>query len=158
MEPCSRAWFSISPPGESGLPVPMPTPMLAMDLRTALLTSAQMAEADRLTLASGMSAINLMDNAGRQVANEIRRRWAPRPVIVLCGHGSNALTCIVVAPTASLADAPCLLADLCYSGLLIGPGAGIGALTRQAVLDADALAREKARQTTTQGQPCTRWC
>ena len=61
-----------------------------------------------------------------------------------------ALTSIMVAPTASLADATCLLADLRYSGLLIGPGAGIGELTRQAVLamlatgrpavlDADAL-------------------
>jgi NAD(P)H-hydrate epimerase len=65
------------------------SPILSLDSRTALLTAGQMALADSLTLASGIADIALMENAGRPVAQEIARRWAPRPVIVLCGPGSN---------------------------------------------------------------------
>jgi NAD(P)H-hydrate epimerase len=55
----------------------------------ALLTASQMAEADRLTMLSGISEITLMENAGRPVAEAITQRWTRRPVIVLCGPGSN---------------------------------------------------------------------
>lgn len=55
----------------------------------ALLTATQMAEADRLTVVSGISEIRLMENAGRPVARAIVDRWSPRPVLVLCGPGSN---------------------------------------------------------------------
>jgi NAD(P)H-hydrate epimerase len=48
-----------------------------------------MAEADLLTVASGISNNALMDNAGHPVAKAIMDRWTPRPVIVLCGPGSN---------------------------------------------------------------------
>ncbi|MDQ6685496.1 MAG: NAD(P)H-hydrate dehydratase [Pseudomonadota bacterium] len=48
-----------------------------------------MAVADRLTVASGIADITLMENAGRPVAREIAKRWSPRPVVVLCGPGSN---------------------------------------------------------------------
>ncbi len=61
----------------------------ALDCSTALLTAKQMAEADRLTVASGISNNALMDNAGHPVAKAIMDRWTPRPVIVLCGPGSN---------------------------------------------------------------------
>ncbi|MEO8314507.1 MAG: NAD(P)H-hydrate dehydratase [Pseudomonadota bacterium] len=60
-----------------------------MNPKTALLTARQMAEADRLTIAAGISEIELMENAGRPVAQAIIDRWAPRPVVVLCGPGSN---------------------------------------------------------------------
>jgi NAD(P)H-hydrate epimerase len=60
-----------------------------LNCATALLTSAQMAQADQLTIASGISMNRLMENAGRPVADEIINRWTPRPVIVLCGPGSN---------------------------------------------------------------------
>jgi len=30
-----------------------------------------------------------MDEAGRAVADAVRRRWSPRPVAVLCGPGNN---------------------------------------------------------------------
>jgi len=57
--------------------------------KTALLTARQMAEADRLTIAAGVSEVELMENAGRPVAQAIIDRWTPRPVVVLCGPGSN---------------------------------------------------------------------
>ncbi|MGV7240732.1 NAD(P)H-hydrate epimerase, partial [Caballeronia sp. M23-90] len=57
--------------------------------KTALLSAKQMGEADRLTVASGIDSITLMENAGRPVAFEIAKRWTPCPVVVLCGPGSN---------------------------------------------------------------------
>jgi len=54
-----------------------------------LLTPAEMGEADRLAAEAGKSVDDLMDNAGRAVAEEICRRWASRPVVALCGPGNN---------------------------------------------------------------------
>jgi NAD(P)H-hydrate epimerase len=62
---------------------------MKLDPRSALLTANQMAEADRLTVVSGIGEIALMDKAGRPVARAIVERWTPRPVVVLCGPGSN---------------------------------------------------------------------
>jgi NAD(P)H-hydrate epimerase len=56
---------------------------------TALLDVRSMGEADRLAEAAGISLTTLMENAGAAVANEIRRRWPPREVLVLCGPGNN---------------------------------------------------------------------
>ena len=60
-----------------------------MNGQTALLSVRQMAEADRLTIAAGKPAIDMMESAGGAVAREIERRWTARPVIVLCGPGNN---------------------------------------------------------------------
>jgi hydroxyethylthiazole kinase-like uncharacterized protein yjeF len=55
----------------------------------ALLSVAQMNEADRLTIAAGTPGPLLMQRAGEAVAREAARRFTPRPVLVLCGPGNN---------------------------------------------------------------------
>jgi ADP-dependent NAD(P)H-hydrate dehydratase / NAD(P)H-hydrate epimerase len=55
----------------------------------ALLSPAEMGEADRLTIAGGISGVALMDNAGLAIADAVSRRWPRRPVTVLCGPGNN---------------------------------------------------------------------
>jgi hydroxyethylthiazole kinase-like uncharacterized protein yjeF len=57
--------------------------------RRALLTPQQMGEADRLTIAGGVSGIALMEKAGLAVADAVSRRWPARPLAVLCGPGNN---------------------------------------------------------------------
>jgi len=58
-------------------------------LKTALLTVSQMGQADRLAVASGLSAVDMMARAGGAVADEILTRSPMRPVVVLCGLGGN---------------------------------------------------------------------
>jgi len=60
-----------------------------MNYATALLDAREMGEADRLTVVAGTSVSQLMENAGRGVADEVVRRWSARPVTVLCGPGNN---------------------------------------------------------------------
>jgi hydroxyethylthiazole kinase-like uncharacterized protein yjeF len=55
-----------------------------------LLTTAEMAEADRLTIAGGVAGIELMENAGRAVADGITARFPPGTrVAVVAGPGNN---------------------------------------------------------------------
>lgn len=74
-----------------------------MTTHTALLTVCQMSQADLLSVAAGISEVQLMSNAGKAVAREIMQRWSPRAVTVLCGPGNNGGDGFVVA--LQLADA-----------------------------------------------------
>lgn len=53
-----------------------------------LLTSAEMATADRLTIDGGLPGIELMERAGRAVAERVAA-CAPQQVVVLAGAGNN---------------------------------------------------------------------
>jgi hydroxyethylthiazole kinase-like uncharacterized protein yjeF len=54
-----------------------------------LLTTAEMAEADRLAIAGGVPGITLMKNAGRAVAEIACRAVECRRVVVVAGPGNN---------------------------------------------------------------------
>ena len=55
----------------------------------AVLTVAEMAQADAAAIAGGVTGQTLMDNAGRAVADAIRVHFSPRSVLILCGPGNN---------------------------------------------------------------------
>src|SRR4051812_28729587 len=54
-----------------------------------LLTSAEMAECDRLTIAGGTPGIALMEKAGRAVADAVARHPLGTRVVVVAGPGNN---------------------------------------------------------------------
>jgi ADP-dependent NAD(P)H-hydrate dehydratase / NAD(P)H-hydrate epimerase len=55
-----------------------------------LLTNAEMAQADRLAIAGGVAGAELMENAGRAVADQVaRNRPAGAGVVVVTGPGNN---------------------------------------------------------------------
>jgi hydroxyethylthiazole kinase-like uncharacterized protein yjeF len=55
-----------------------------------LLTNEQMNEVDRLTISQGIAGIELMENAGRAVAdNVLRRHPTGTPITVVAGPGNN---------------------------------------------------------------------
>jgi len=101
-----------------------------LDCRTALLTATQMAQADRLTVASGISGSALMENAGRPVAQAIVQRWTLRPVLVLCGPGSNGGDGFVAARRLAEADWPVRVALLVPRENLRGEAAHHASLWR----------------------------
>ncbi len=47
----------------------------------ALLTAAEMARADAFAVKAGVASLTLMENAGAAVAEEIARRFTPRPTV-----------------------------------------------------------------------------
>src|SRR5215472_1410539 len=67
----------------------MPPSLLSVAM-IELLTNAEMAEADRLTIASGIAGIDLMESAGHAVAEAVATRHPPGSrVAVVAGPGNN---------------------------------------------------------------------
>ncbi|HEY0105028.1 MAG TPA: NAD(P)H-hydrate dehydratase [Rhizomicrobium sp.] len=58
-------------------------------MTSEILTNDESRAADRYAAAHGIATLELMEQAGRAVADEICRRWTPRPIAVLCGPGNN---------------------------------------------------------------------
>jgi hydroxyethylthiazole kinase-like uncharacterized protein yjeF len=56
---------------------------------TAVLTVAQMGEADQLAVEAGIPSIILMENAGHAVAENLAAHFPKARVAVLCGPGNN---------------------------------------------------------------------
>ncbi len=88
-----------------------------------LLTPAEMGEADRMTIAAGTAGIQLMEPAGRAVADEAARLARSRGrIVVLCGPGNNGGDGFVAAR---------LLAERCYA-------VELGLIGRREALGGDA--------------------
>lgn len=94
-----------------------------MNLDTALLDVDQMRQADVLSVTAGLSAVQLMHNAGFAVASEIQRRWSVRDITVLCGPGNNGGDGFVVALLLADAGWPVKVALLCERDHLKGEAA-----------------------------------
>ncbi len=93
------------------------------ELGCAVLTVAESYAADAAAAKAGAAGVDLMENAGRAVAEAVRARWQPRPVVVLCGPGNNGGDGFVAARHLAEAGWPVRLALLGARSRLKGDAA-----------------------------------
>ena len=103
-----------------------------------LLSCAEMAKADSSTIAGGTPGIELMEAAGRAVAEAVLDRHLPRPVVVLCGPGNNGGDGFVAARHLYAAGWPVRVALLGSRDALRGDAA-LAAQQWQEKIDAPSL-------------------
>ncbi len=108
----------------------------------SLLTVAEMSLADRLTIEGGTPGLELMENAGRAVAQAIVARWHAQPTVVLCGPGNNGGDGWVVARLLAAYGFPVTVASMVGREALKGDAAAMAAKWTGAVvpLGPEALA------------------
>ncbi|HEV2551558.1 MAG TPA: NAD(P)H-hydrate dehydratase [Stellaceae bacterium] len=104
----------------------------------ALLTPAEMSRADRAATAAGITGVELMENAGRAIADTVMARWSPCRVLVFCGPGNNGGDGFVAARHLAASGWPVRLALLGTRDKLSGDAAHHAALWREPVLPLDA--------------------
>jgi hydroxyethylthiazole kinase-like uncharacterized protein yjeF len=111
-----------------------------------LLTSAEMSEADRLTIAGGIPGLALMESAGRAVADAACARLGGRRVVVVSGLGNNGGDGFVTARILAERGHPVRLLIVGQRGTLKGDAAQAAArwtgpveAATPDVLDPDAL-------------------
>jgi NAD(P)H-hydrate epimerase len=86
----------------------------------ALLTCAEMAQADAAAVAGGIPSKRLMQAAGEAVAAAVRERFRVQPTVVLCGPGNNGGDGFVAARLLAASGWPVTVALLGNVDLLKG--------------------------------------
>ncbi len=107
-----------------------------------IVTVAEMAEVDRLTLAAGTSGLVLMDRAGRAVADgcePLLRSAGGRRVLVLCGPGNNGGDGFVAADLLRQRGHEVTVAAARRPTAMTGDAAVVAARWKATVLDLDAV-------------------
>jgi len=99
----------------------------------ALLSLAQMYRADALAMEAGVAGATLMEAAGWAVALEVRKRFRPCRVAVLCGPGNNGGDGYVAARHLARWGYPMRVAALGEVGALTGDAAAMAAAWRGGV-------------------------